>query len=65
MSDEKELLDILYCPVCQGDFEKDEDWLACRECKRRYPIRDGIYVLLADEAVMPDEETVIATEPES
>ncbi|MDA1140792.1 MAG: Trm112 family protein [Planctomycetota bacterium] len=58
MSEEKELLDILCCPVCHGEFVRDEDWLVCQECKRRYPIRDGIYVLLASEAVMPAEGAI-------
>ncbi len=58
MSDTKEILDILCCPTCHGVFEEHEDWLVCKGCKRRYPIRDGIYVLLADEAVLPEEETI-------
>lgn len=54
----KTLLDILACPACKGGIAHDEtaQRLVCiGECKRRYPIRDGIPVMLIDEAEMPDE----------
>jgi uncharacterized protein YbaR (Trm112 family) len=50
----QELLDILRCPACvrekEGllDFIKDS-WLVCKECGRKYPIRDDIPVMLIDE----------------
>ncbi|MDQ4124456.1 MAG: Trm112 family protein [Actinomycetota bacterium] len=50
------LLEILVCPNCRGDLElvDDETVLACRgECGYRYPVRDGIPVLLVDEAEKP------------
>lgn len=50
------LLDILACPACKGKIEyiETEQKLVCRgECKRRYPIRDGIPVMLIDEAELP------------
>lgn len=51
---DKELLDILACPVCKGDITYDEEnqKLICNECKRKYPIRDGIPVMLEEEAEM-------------
>ncbi len=48
------LLDILRCPACvrqtEGllDFYK-EAWLVCRDCGRKYPIREDIPVMLIDE----------------
>ncbi len=50
------LLEILVCPNCRGDLElvDDRTVLACRgECGYRYPVRDGIPVLLVDEAEKP------------
>jgi len=46
------LLDILVCPVCKGNLEyrKEEQELLCHACKLAYPIRDGIPVMLEDEA---------------
>ena len=46
------LLDILACPVCKGDIEYDakNEKIICTECARRYPVKDGIPVMLADEA---------------
>ena len=55
----KTLLDILACPACKGGIKHDEtaQKLVCiGECQRRYPIRDGIPVMLIDEAELPDEE---------
>jgi uncharacterized protein YbaR (Trm112 family) len=52
----KELLDILACPKCKGDiqlleYEKNEHGLKCEACKCIYPIKDGIPVMLIDEAI--------------
>ncbi|CAN5759842.1 Trm112 family protein [soil metagenome] len=47
------LLAILACPNCLGSVEHlpDESVIACRgECGLRYPVRDGIPVMLVDEA---------------
>ncbi len=48
----KELLEILVCPACKSRLDLvGEVWLACtdRECRRNYPIRDGIPVMLVEE----------------
>jgi Uncharacterized conserved protein len=52
MSINKELLDILACPKCKGDIylNKTEDALICDRCRLLYEIRDGIPVMLIDEA---------------
>lgn len=47
---DKELLDILACPVCKTPVKQEGDRLVCGTCGRRYPIRDGIPVMLVDEA---------------
>jgi len=46
------LLEILVCPICKGnlDYRKEQQELVCRPCKLAYPIRDGIPVMLEDEA---------------
>jgi len=51
---EKELLDILACPACRGDVEEQSGEIVCKGCGRRYPIRDGIPVMLVEEARLPD-----------
>jgi hypothetical protein len=50
-----ELLEILVCPNDRGelDYLEAEQILACRACNYRYPIRDGIPVMLIDEAEKP------------
>jgi len=41
-----ELLKMLACPKCKGDLKKEKTWLFCNHCQKKYPIKDGIYVLL-------------------
>lgn len=52
----KELLEILVCPLCKADLElkADESGLKCTQCKRVYPIRDDIPVMLIDEATIEE-----------
>lgn len=47
-----ELLAILVCPQCKGniDLEPGETGFVCLACRLRYPVRDGIPVMLVDEA---------------
>jgi hypothetical protein len=49
----RELLEMLACPKCKGDIKltENEDGLICEKCKLLYPIRDGIPVMLIDEAI--------------
>jgi uncharacterized protein len=50
-----ELLEILVCPNDRGDvdYHEDEQVIVCRTCGYRYPVRDGIPVMLIDEAEKP------------
>jgi uncharacterized protein YbaR (Trm112 family) len=50
---DKELLDILACPLCKTPVRLEADRLICSQCGRRYPIRDGIPVMLVEEAELP------------
>ena len=52
MAISKELLDILACPKCKGNIYLNEarDGLICDHCKLLYEIRDGIPIMLIDEA---------------
>jgi uncharacterized protein YbaR (Trm112 family) len=49
---EPTLLEILACPKCHSELREGEAELACTnaECGLVYPVRDGIPVLLIDEA---------------
>ena len=57
---DKKLLDILVCPVCKGKlvYLKESQELVCRGDRLAYSIRDGIPVMLAEEAreLAADEE---------
>jgi len=48
----QELLDILVCPACRTKVQLVKDvWLVCQndDCRRKYPIKDGIPVMLISE----------------
>ena len=55
----QDLLEILACPACKSKVELKADWsaLKCVECRRVYPIRDDIPVMLIDEAQIESEST--------
>ena len=50
---DQQLLEILACPVCKTEVKLDAEWLVCVQCGRRYPIREGIPVMLIEEAQPP------------
>jgi uncharacterized protein YbaR (Trm112 family) len=63
MTVNKELLEILACPKCKGEIkllEKStihkEAGFMCEPCKLFYPIKDGIPVMLIDEAIKVGEK---------
>ena len=45
-----ELLDILACPECHRPVRPEGEELVCVGCGLRYPVRDGIPVMLPEEA---------------
>lgn len=52
----KELLDILRCPACVRNGPNaglldfiNETWLVCRECARKYPVKNDIPIMLIEE----------------
>ena len=52
---DKELLEILACPVCKTPVRLADERIVCTQCGRRYPIREGsIPVMLAEEAEPPE-----------
>jgi uncharacterized protein YbaR (Trm112 family) len=50
-----ELLAILACPLDKQAVSRQGNYLVCQECHRHYPIRDGIPVMLIDEALTPEQ----------
>ena len=58
MAISKELLEILACPLCKEEVRLtgDGNGLKCVKCRRVYPIREDIPVMLIDEAKIEDEQ---------
>ncbi len=51
-----DLLAMLVCPVCKKPLalKPDGESLKCPECRRVYPIRGDIAVVMVDEAVIEE-----------
>lgn len=47
---DKKLLEILACPDCKGEVELKENKIICTKCGLKFPIRDGIPIMLMEEA---------------
>ena len=54
------LIEILVCPLCKGplQWKKDAQELVCKADRLAFPVKDGIPVMLEDEArtLRADEE---------
>jgi uncharacterized protein YbaR (Trm112 family) len=52
-----DLLAILACPACDDrpPLELRGDYLVCNQCRRAYPIRDEIPILLVEEALQLEQ----------
>ncbi len=46
----KKQYDILACPKCRGDLEHKDDALICYKCKLKYMIKNGIPLMVVEEA---------------
>jgi uncharacterized protein len=56
-----ELLSILACPLDKKPVTREGNYLVCAECQRHYPIRDGIPVMLIDEALTPEQASQLSS----
>ncbi|MFO8076761.1 MAG: Trm112 family protein [Egibacteraceae bacterium] len=51
-----DLVELLVCPSCRGAIEYKErrELIICTACGLHYPVRDGIPIMLIDEATRPE-----------
>lgn len=61
MSVNDRLLEILACPACKAKVEysspsPEEEWIVCTKCRRQYPVREGIPIMLVSEAAGGETE---------
>ncbi len=47
---DKELLSILACPACGKAVALKDGKIVCEKCGRKYPVKNGIPIMLVDEA---------------
>lgn len=60
---DSKLLDILACPICKGPlhYAKSQQVLVCRPDRLAYPVRDGIAVMLEEDARRLDPQDPLLT----
>ncbi|MBN1872171.1 MAG: Trm112 family protein [Candidatus Omnitrophica bacterium] len=46
----QELLNILVCPACKEKLRIEGEKIKCTKCNRSYPVRNGIPIMLIEEA---------------
>ncbi len=51
-----ELLEVLVCPACRREVRQEGPALLCSDCGRRFPVHEGIPVLLLEEATPPGHQ---------
>jgi uncharacterized protein YbaR (Trm112 family) len=58
---DSKLLDILACPICKGplQYSKPQQVLVCRADRLAYPVRDGIPIMLEDDARRLDPQDAL------
>ena len=54
MAISESLLGILACIECRGSLEDQGARLVCTKCGTAYPVRDGIPIMLPEEAIKPE-----------
>ncbi len=59
------LLELLVCPVTKGplDYDRERQELISRSARLAYPVRDGIPVMLENEARTLSDEELAALPP--
>jgi uncharacterized protein len=57
MAISQDLLNLLVCPLCKEPVQvvADQSALKCPKCRRLYPVRDDIPVMLVEEASVAPE----------
>jgi uncharacterized protein YbaR (Trm112 family) len=58
MAISQDLLEILVCPICKTPVTLTPDYsgLKCETCRRVYPVRDDIPVMLVEEAKIEERK---------
>lgn len=51
-----QLLNILACPACKESVVLKDKKIVCTKCRRKYPIKDGIPVMLIEEAQLDEKD---------
>ena len=51
-----DLLAQLACPACHGSLTLEAQTILCAQCHRRYPIHDGIPVLIVERAFASESD---------
>ena len=51
----KDYLSVLRCPVCKGELQQQADGVLCASDALLFPIRDGMPIMLIEQAIKVDD----------
>lgn len=51
----EKIMEILACPACKGDVKLTGDTIRCQKCRRIYPVKNDIPVMLIEESRMEED----------
>ena len=51
---EERLMEILRCPLGKSKLRQEKDFLVCERCGLKFPVREGIPIMLTHEALLPE-----------
>ena len=51
---EERLMEILRCPLGKSKLRQEKDSLVCERCGLKFPVREGIPVMLIHKASLPE-----------
>jgi len=54
---DKQLLNVLACPICKAKIALNNGYLVCHKCSKKYPIKNGIPIMLPEEALNNEENS--------
>jgi LSD1 subclass zinc finger protein len=59
----EEFVEMMLCPACRGPLKlkPDASAIKCLSCRRVFPIKDDIPVMLVEQATIEDEEPAAAS----
>jgi len=54
-----DIINDIVCPIGKKELYMEGDFLICNNCRVKFPVKDGIPVLIIEEAILPEGITSV------